>query len=392
MIYGTGAPKFYIYDSTGVTLQKTITMSTNIMADKPIIDELRRVNVSPYTKTKLLDFDGYYFRQTLTAGIGDYYSTLQQYQADQANSSRRNDIFKLQQVLTYCNSGYVVKYTPHADLEDLWGFSPMQVFVSLEDLGYTGTNKTDSITVTVEGNALRSSAFLWYEFSFTELNGVTNANQCIDFNGTDEHCTVGTPYSISTTHTIEFWTDSDMPADGTLDVFLGTAHTGALFSYLAFTGTGDYITYNVQDGASNYSVQVAAGTVTSGTKHHWIVIRSGASVSFYKDGVQLSTTQTLAGAGATSAFTVTYVASLSAGSHFFAGKMAHLRIAQTAYDSTQRALQYNAGYGNYPIGNVDYYAIYEMDGTGGVSTTEDNQETTATRDLTLVNTPTRTTW
>lgn len=217
-------------------------------------------------------------------------------------------------------------------------------------------------------------------------------SKCIDFDeASNEYCTIGTPYSIGTTHTIEWESDSAIPADGNIDVIVGTSHGGSLYSYLGFVGTGDLLVYNVQDGASNYNVSVSVGALTAGTKHHFMVIRSGASVSFYMDNAQVGTTQTLSGAGATSAFTCTIVGALASTVHNFDGKMAHLRIYNWALNESQRERQYNDGAGNDALANGQY-AVYEMDDTGGTTTTEDNQEGTAARDLTLVNSPTRTTW
>ena len=376
MIHGYSYPKFYIYDSTGVTLQKTISLSPLVLADKPIIDEIKLKNTSPITRTKLQEALGYYYRQTLTAGIGDYNSTLLQYQADQANSSRRNDIFKLQQVLTYCNAGYVVKYTPHADLEDLWGFSPFTVFVTLEDLGYTGTNKTDSITVTVEATALTSSAFLWYEFSFIELNGVTNSTQCINFDGSND---VGqcTEFNAGKTHTIEFWMDQASPSSTEFVIY---SSNGAVEHSVYFSSTSmGYV-------AGGTGQTVSHGGMSAGTKNHWLITRSGTAVVFYKNGVSLGS----ATLGANNDWYVRYVGAAGAASYLSA-KLGHVRIYQSVLTSTQIALQYNAGYGNWPA-DVSAYAIWEMDGSGGTSTTEDNQETTASRDLTLTGSPSRTTW
>lgn len=374
MIHGYSNPKFYIYDSTGVTLQKTISLSSNILADKPIIDEVKISNTSPYTRTKLQEALGYYYRQTLTAGIGDYNSTLLQYQADQANDNKRNDIFKLQQVLTYCNAGYVIKYTPHADLEDLWGFSPLTVFVTLEDLGYTGTNKTDSISVTVEGTTLTSSAFLWYEFSFTELNGITNSNQCLSLNGTTQYGTC-TQFDIGTTHSIEFWSKGVTYAT-VAPIISGT--TGGE-SDLWIDGT--IIGMKAQGSAS---ITVNHGA-TLANLNHWIINRTEASVDFYLNNVKIGATKTITN----NSFKVLNFGVYS--TVYAGGKYRAARSYTTALNSTQRAIQYNSGNGNWPL-DITANFIWEFDGTGGTSTTEDNQEGTATKDLTLTGTPSRTTW
>lgn len=212
--------------------------------------------------------------------------------------------------------------------------------------------------------------------------------KALSLDGSTQYCTIGTPFSIGTTHTIEFWTDSDMPADGTLDIVIATNHGGSLYSYVGFNGTGDLIQYQVQNGAANFTVGVSAGSMVAGTKHHWMVVRNETAVDFFKDNVQLSTTQTL---GANSAFTCTTVGSLSTTTHPFDGFLGHLRGYNWALNSTQRARQYNDGAGNDALANGQYF-VYEFDDSGGTSTTEDNAEGTATKDLTIVAGATRTAW
>lgn len=372
MRYGYSNPKFYIYDSTGVTLQKTISLSPNILSDKPIVDEIKLRNTSPYTRTKLQEALGYYYRQTLTAGIGDYNGTLQEYQADQADGNKRNDVFKLQQVLTYCNAGYVVKFTPHADLEDLWGFSPFQVFVTLDDIGYTGTNKTDMISVTVEATALTASAFLWYEFSFTELNGVTNANQCLSLDGTTQYATC-TLFNISTTHSIEFWIDTD-DTSGTV---LGKSDSTS--SVLLTSATN--LRYTAGSQQANFTISA----FSYGTKNHCIITRSGTSVSLYINNVLIST-QTL---GASSNFEINQVGLV--GSIYLSRKLGLLRAYPTVLTQDQRRIQYNSGNGNWPL-DISPLFVWEFNGTGGTGTSTETDQSGNSRTLTLVNTPTRTTW
>lgn len=376
MIHGIGLPKFYIYDSTGVTLQKTITLSLAVMRSDPIIDRVDIRNTTPYTRTKLRENLGYYYSETLSVGVGDYYSTLLQYQADQANSNKRDDLYKLKQVIDYADAGYVIKYTPHADLEDVWGFSPFQVDVFCDDLGQIANIKSGSISVTVEGVALRSSAFMWNEFSFTELSGVSNANQCMQFNGTTQYATC-TEFDIGTTHTIEFWADLTTPGG----IFYITYGSTGGASYLVFSSTNlVYVAQGTTGGV------MTVGSVSAGTKHHYVVRRAGTAIDVFRDGVFLATGSTIS---ANSSFKIQQMFQFGGGD-FYAGKFGLFRIYQSYLSSAQIALQYNSGYGNWPL-DVSAYQIVEFNGTGGTSTTETDQSGNG-RTLTLFNTPTRTTW
>jgi hypothetical protein len=196
------------------------------------------------------------------------------------------------------------------------------------------------------------------------------------FDGTDDKGTC-TQFSCGTDHTIEFWMDQATPSSAEY-VLSGT--TGGL-SELSYDGTNMYY------GASADQVSVAHGGMSSGTKTHWAVTRTGATVKFYKNNVQIGATKTLS-SGA-SIFYVLTVGNFSTA--WLSGKLAHLRIYNWVLNSTQMARQYNSGLGNDYLAN-GLYAVWEFDDTGGVSTTEDNQETTAARDLTIAGGAARAAW
>jgi hypothetical protein len=164
-------------------------------------------------------------------------------------------------------------------------------------------------------------------------------------------------------------------------MILYAEETAGLFNELVLdAGSWKYI---AQTAAS---VNFGAASYTAGTRHHLLLTRSGTEVKLYINGAQFGTTGTL---GSNPAFFVSDVFGVGGG--FYEGKIAHLRIYNFVLNPTQIARQYNSGAGNDPLANGQVL-IYECDDTGGTSTTEDNQETTAARDGTLVNSPTRTTW
>lgn len=398
MTFGIGAPKFYIYDSTRTTLQSIpanlgssgcITLSKRVTANdlEPQWNGIVHEDL-PITHGSLEEFFGYRYRGNITVSQEDYCDTLLQYTADQA-TDYVNDIYKLRAIQAYADQGYEIKFTPHADMEDIWNCPyPIWVRTRIVTTGKIISSRSNRFVMQITGADLVETLFPFTAFSFTHLDGIANTNQCISWNGTDEHATIATPFSIGTTHSIEFLTSSDLPADGVIHAVCGTNHGGGLLSYFGFVGTGDLIYYNIQNGANNFAKSASCGSMVAGTKHHWVIARNETSIDFYKDGSLLIATQTL---GANSAFTATVVGAGSASINFFAGKFAYLRCYQSAITAAQVKQQYNRGYGNYPL-DIPAYFIYEMNGTGGTSTTEDNQEGTASKDLTLVNTPTRGAW
>jgi hypothetical protein len=195
------------------------------------------------------------------------------------------------------------------------------------------------------------------------------------FDGTDD---VGecTEFSCGTVHTIEFWMDQASPS-------------GTEFVTYSPTGTENsvYFTATVIGYVAGNSGQTKAhGGMSSGTKAHWMITRNGTAVEFLKNNVSLGT----ATLGANNTFYIRYVGAAGAASYLSA-KLAHLRVYNWVLNSTQLARQYNSGAGNDALANGQY-AVWEFDDTGGTSTPEDNQESTANRDLVLTGTPARGAW
>lgn len=106
--------------------------------------------------------------------------------------------------------------------------------------------------------------------------------QALSFDGVDDRVmNQTTTLDIGTIHTSALWVNWQDSDDG---VLLGQA----LGDYQFYIDTTD-IYYN----AVNDYVSVPRGDLTGW--HHLAVTRNGTSVTFYKDGVQLGTTQTLGG-------------------------------------------------------------------------------------------------
>ncbi len=208
-----------------------------------------------------------------------------------------------------------------------------------------------------------------------------NLTKAMTFNGTD-HAGACAQFSCSTIHTIEFWMDQATPSGGEYVCYGSTGGT----SNVSFDGT------NIYYGASADQVAVAHGGMSAGTKAHWLITRTAGTVKFYKNGAQIGSTQTLVSSSVV--FYVKDVGAFNSASAWLSGKLAHLRIYNWVLNSTQIARQYNSGLGNDYLAN-GLYAAWEFDesGTNSLTTNEDNQETTANRDLTIAGTsPVRAAW
>lgn len=208
-----------------------------------------------------------------------------------------------------------------------------------------------------------------YQFAFSKA---------MTFNGTDHKGTC-TQFSCGTTHTIEFWIDQATPS-GDEWVLYGS------------TGGDSGITIgatNIVYQAKGVSGQVAHGGLSSGSKTHFLINRSGTGLTFYKNNVSLGT----ATMGSSQDFMISHVGVRST-IEWLSAKLAHVRIYNWVLNSTQRARQYNSGLGNNYLLN-GLYAAWEFDesGAGSLTTNEDNQEGTAARDLTIAGTsPVRAAW
>lgn len=384
MIHGIGYPKFYIYDSTGVTLQTVpanlgssgcISLSGGVS----VIDhEPEWVGVihedPPYTHSSLEEFYGYRYRFTLSVRNGDYGDTFLQYTADQA-TNKKSDIYKLKAIQAYADAGYKIKFTAHNDTESIWN-TPFPIWVNTKIITTSriSRNRSDLMVMKIVSTGLLNSQFPFTAFDFATLNGVANANQCLSFNGSSNYLSC-TEFSCSTLHSIEFWTK-------------GTTFGASNYVMSGTTGTENSVVLGTT--AVFYTAQTVSKSVTHGATaaslNHWFITRNGTLVVFYLNGAQIGADQTLA---SNPTFHINKIGSISG--NFYTGKLGLIRVYNITATAAQVKQQYNAGYGQHPL-NVALHAVWECNGTGGTSTTEDNQETTASRDMAFTNAPTRTTW
>lgn len=388
MINGIGYPKFYIYDSTGVTLQTiptnlgtsgVISLTKRVIVNEKQPDRYDIVNESPYTRTELREFLGYKYKCSLTVVQEDYLQGFLQYSADQA-TTKVTDIYKLKAIEAYANAGYKIKFTPHNDLEDLWGSQfPIWVDVKITRTGKSQRIYSDSFSMEIHGTELLNSPYPFTAFDLLTSGGVSNTNQSISFASASSQHATASAFSCGTVHSIEFWTKTGSATFAATDVVLSSGSGGQ--SALQLTSTT--LAYQATSSTTKSVTHAAVAT----SFNHWVVTRTAGSIVVYLNGAYLGSVSMEAG-DVTKAFSIDTACKLS--TSYYNGKLGHLRVYSSILTPAQIERQYNSGYGNWPV-DTAAYVIWEMDGTGGISTTETDQSGNS-RTLTLANTPTRGTW
>ena len=388
MINGIGYPKFYIYDSTGVTLQTipenisasgvtgVISLTKRVIVNEKQPDRYDIVNESPYTRTELREFLGYKYKCSLTVVQEDYLQGLLQYSADQA-TTKVTDIYKLKAIEAYANAGYKIKFTPHNDLEDLWGSQfPIWVDVKITRTGKSQRIYSDSFSMEVHGTTLLDSPYPFTAFSFTTSSGILNANQCLLLNGTDESATL-TATNCGKTYSIEFWLKTTITSS---DVLLSNAGGNGLIQFDATK------IYHAADGTTQASKTLNTPLADQAT--HIVIKRNNSTtIEFYQDGVSLGTATIDTNAD----MTPSVMFMRTGGTLFIAGRIRAFRVYQRAITDAEVVRQYNSGYGNWPL-DTAAFLIYEFDGTGGTGVSTETDQSGNGKTLTLANSPTRTTW
>ncbi len=168
----------------------------------------------------------------------------------------------------------------------------------------------------------------------------------LNFDGSNDTVPVGS-IALGTTHSLSLWVKTNNPSASS-DVIVGGNSSGPQSYMLLTNGTGLY--YKAQDSQRSVSY-----TLTDGQWYHIDVVRSGTSVSFYVNGVQAGTTQTLA---SDNTLTVTNIGSFNAvGTTDFAGSIDDVKIYNYARTPAQVAYDYNRGA---PLG---WWQLDECSGT-----------------------------
>jgi len=110
----------------------------------------------------------------------------------------------------------------------------------------------------------------------------------LDFDGVNDNVSIP-PINAGTVHSASVWINFRDTDDG---VVIGRIGPPLFFGYLLYINQTHLFYNSGYEGGNDYVI-VPHGGLTSGTFYNIVTIRNGTSVSFYKDGVQLGTTQTL---------------------------------------------------------------------------------------------------
>ncbi|MFZ2970230.1 MAG: LamG domain-containing protein, partial [Minisyncoccia bacterium] len=164
---------------------------------------------------------------------------------------------------------------------------------TIEITGGTGSGQTRTVSsntatiITVSSNwTTNPDATSVYRITSKDEWTTGKFGSALDFDGTDDKVSF-TSTNYGTVHSVSFWLNYKDTGDG---VVIGGA-AGYYASYIGSPLATGIIWYSAGAG---YNAGVIHGGFTSGIYYHITIVRNGTSVSFYKNGVQLGTTQTLA--------------------------------------------------------------------------------------------------
>lgn len=180
----------------------------------------------------------------------------------------------------------------------------------------------------------------------TLVNGPTLVpglvGQALSFNGTNQKISFSST-GLGTAHGIIFDMDYQNAADAV--VIGGVDNVGVSTDYAPYIdgpGASNSIYYKAGNTGAIF-VSVVHGGFTSGTVYRMAIVRSGTSVSFFKNGIQIGTTQTL---GNNNPSTLGALGDLSSGSSIpFKGRLSKVRLFALApsLDETRRLYSDQSG-------------------------------------------------
>lgn len=158
------------------------------------------------------------------------------------------------------------------------------------------------------------------------------------FNGTNQYITHPS-LNLGTVHTLHYWIANKFPNTG------GVVHGGAA-NYHGLRVTDSQVGYN----CGTTEVLVNCNTFFQGfgfsylQKSLFSIVRNGTSVTFYQNGVQLGTTQTLL---ANNALTLTNIGDYSSGASYYQGVIGDILIFNRALSAVEIRNYYEMARGRY---------------------------------------------
>jgi hypothetical protein len=239
------------------------------------------------------------------------------------------------------------------EIKQLYVWAPGPVGYWKMDEGQ-GTSVADS-----SGNGYTATIT---DSSSTELGGWMSGKlgKTYDMRGaeTSDLIDISTTISMGTRNTISFWGNFDDLASQ--DVVIGGNSTANGDGYMVYLdGTNIYSRQALTTGVS------VATSLSANTWYHIEVVRDGTSVTFYKNGVIVGTTQTY---GSNNSFTLKSLVNYDNGTTDFAlsGKVDDLRIYDYPRTPSQVLEDMNGGHpvGGSPFASeVSYWSMDEGQGT-----------------------------
>ena len=158
--------------------------------------------------------------------------------------------------------------------------------------------------------------------------------QALKFDGVDDKVSF-TSTNYGTTHSVSYWINYKDTGDG---VVIGGGN-GVYATYISDPTTSGLMYYSVE-GAQSSLVSVAHGGLKSGQWNYLTVVRDGTSVSFYKNGFQIGTTQTLP---FNNALFLSTFGSYSINTYFTTMVLDDVRIYNRALSAAEVQQLYNMG-------------------------------------------------
>jgi hypothetical protein len=275
-INSSGSIRFNVDDGTNEEQVSTGAISTNTwyhvvaVVDRANTDQLVYINGSQSGNIPDITGDGGYDSQdgvTLMVGSGH-------------NSTANEMSGKIDELRIYNRA-----LSP-TEVADLYKVGEQKMNMSLAGKntnGLIGHWTFDGANIS--GNTAVDS---WYGNNGRILGPVPaigKKGQALYFDGTDDRVDLNAQIDVlGTTHTVSVWIDYQDTGDG---IIIGRDTNGYLM-YL------DQTNVYYWDGNVAY-VSVAHGGLTAGEWYNLTTVRNGTAVSFYKNGSQIGTTQTLSG-------------------------------------------------------------------------------------------------
>jgi hypothetical protein len=233
----------------------------------------------------------------------------------------------------------------------------------------------------------RAGGTLVEDFSGYGNNGTWNGNassnvttgkfgNALLFDGIDDRISIPV-LNVGTVHSATIWIDYQDSNDG---VIIGRYGLWPNSGYLFYIDQNN-VYYNSGGYNGADYVFVSHNGLTPGTWYNLAVVRNGRSVTFYKNGIQLGTTQTLL--TNTPISDIVSIGSYGNGNVPTAMRLDEVRIYNRDISTDEINSTYNAGlfrlynnFTNIPEGTYSYQA-YAQNSSGDVSQTEERTLTVA---------------